>query len=42
MDMVTVASKGEAQALADIAIDKGFKYYKIVKLSDCFLLIAYT
>ena len=41
MDMITVDNKAEAFALADAATDKGYAC-KLIKLSDCFLVIVYA
>mgnify|MGYP005614770041 FL=1 len=41
MDMITVNNKAEAFALVDAATDKGYAC-KMVKLSDCFLVIVYA
>ena len=41
MDMITVDNKAEAFALIDAATDKGYAA-KMVKLSDCFLVIVYA
>lgn len=41
MDMITVDNKAEAFALIDAATEKGFAA-KMVKLSDCFLVIVYA
>lgn len=41
MDMLTVNNKAEAFALIDAASEKGYAT-KLIKLSDCFLVIVYS
>lgn len=42
MDMLTVGTKEEAKALLDFATLNGSKKAKIVKLSDCYLVILFA
>lgn len=41
MEMITLATKAQANAAKDFALANGASKVTVIKLVDCFLLIAY-